>query len=62
MFQPMNVEKSLFDTVDPAAEGAADARADDDVRQGRLISHEAVRRWLGSWGRGQSRPRPHPGD
>jgi hypothetical protein len=37
-----------FDTPESAAEADADARADADVRDGRLISHDAVRRWLSS--------------
>ncbi|MEA3045645.1 MAG: hypothetical protein QOH47_3483 [Sphingomonadales bacterium] len=44
----MTVEKNLFDS--PEAEAKSEARAEADVRAGRLISHEAVRRWLSSWG------------
>lgn len=58
----MTREKSLFDENDPAAELAADARAEADVREGRLISHAAVRRWLASWGSDKPLPRPHIGD
>lgn len=58
----MTREKSLFDTHDPAAEAAADVRAEADVAAGRVISHAAVRRWLSSWGKPQPEPRPHPGD
>jgi len=54
----MTREKSLFDHSDPAAEAAADARADADVKAGRLISHDAVGRWIGSWGSDEPLPRP----
>jgi hypothetical protein len=52
----MTVEKGLFDSPE------AEARAEADVRAGRLISHEAVRRWLSSWGSAKRLPRPRPGD
>ena len=42
----MTREKALFETSDPAAEAEADARADSDVRHGRMISHDAVKRCL----------------
>jgi predicted transcriptional regulator len=54
-------EKSLFDARDPAAEAAADARAEADVRAGRLISHDAVRQWVSSWGSDAPLPRPRVG-
>ena len=55
-------EKSLFDTGDPQAEAAADARAEADVAAGRLIGHDAVKRWLASWGTATPLPRPRVGD
>lgn len=58
----MTREKALFETSDPAAEAAADARADADVRAGRLISHDAVQRWLASWGTKTLLPRPRVED
>ena len=39
-----------------------EARAEADVKAGRLISHEAVRRWLSSWGSAKRLPRPRVGD
>jgi predicted transcriptional regulator len=48
----MTVEKSLFDSPE------AEARAEADVEAGRLISHNAVRRWLSSWGSAKRLPRP----
>ena len=58
----MTRERSLFDESDPAAEAAADARADADVKAGRLISHDAVKRWIASWGSDKPLPRPEIGD
>lgn len=54
-------EKAPFDSIDPTAEAEADARADADVRHGRLISHDAVRLWLSSWGSAKLLPRPQMG-
>lgn len=56
----MKHERSIFD--DPEAEAAADLRADEDVRNRRLISNEAVTRWLKTWGTGKRLPRPKVGD
>jgi predicted transcriptional regulator len=56
----MTAEKSLFDS--PEAEARSEARAESDVRAGRLISHKAVRRWLSSWGSEKRLPRPRPGE
>lgn len=58
----MKAERTIFDQSDPEAEVKADARAEADVREGRLIGHEAVRRWLASWRSGKPHPRPRPGD
>jgi hypothetical protein len=55
-------DNALFDTSDPAAEAEADARADGDVRNGRLISHDAVKLWLSSWGSSRPLLRPRVGD
>lgn len=54
MLRHMKSEKSLFDSPE--------ARAEADVRAGRLISHEAVRRWLSSWGSAKRLPTPRVGD
>ena len=58
----MSRERSLFDSNDLAAEAAADARADADGAEGRVVSHGAVRRWLASWGSSARTPRPRTGD
>lgn len=51
-------EPSLFDEIDEAEESAADA----DVAAGRVISHEAVKSWLLSWGLPNELPSPRIGD
>jgi predicted transcriptional regulator len=58
----MSRERALFDTSDAATEATADARAEADAAAGRVVSHSAVRRWLGSWGSGARTPRPRAGD
>ena len=56
----MKHERSIFD--DPEAEAAAERRAEEDVREGRLISNEAVMRWLKSLFTDKPLPKPKPGD
>jgi predicted transcriptional regulator len=56
----MKHERSIFD--DPEAEAESLRRAEADVREGRLISNEAVVRWLKSWISGERLPRPKVGD
>jgi predicted transcriptional regulator len=53
---------SLFDEADQAAEDAADARADADVTEGRVVSHRAMKTWLASWGKATESPPPDIGD
>ena len=55
-------EPSLFDEIDDDAEAAADVRADADVAAGRVISHEAMKRWLLSWGTPDEKPAPKCGE
>lgn len=57
-FLAMTRENSLFDERDPAAEAAADARAEADVKAGRLVGHDEVKRWVASWGTEAQLPRP----
>jgi len=61
-FLRMTRERSLFDERDPAAEAAADARAEADVKAGRLVGHDAVKRWVASWGTEEPLPRPKSGE
>jgi len=56
----MKHERSIFD--DPEAEAASLRRAEEDVREGRLISNEAMVRWFKSWGTGKRLPKPKLGD
>jgi predicted transcriptional regulator len=58
----MKIEPAIFDEVDDAAEAAADARAEADVAAGRVISHEAVNRWLTSLAEGNPKPPPEVGE
>jgi hypothetical protein len=58
----MKQEKNLFGSSDAKAEAEADRRAEADLRDGRVISHGAVRRWLASWGGSKPLPRPRSGD
>jgi len=51
-------EFDLFGEVDEAAEAAADAEAEADFEAGRVISHEAVMRWIKSWGSPDELPPP----
>ena len=52
---------TLFDKPDPQREAEADARAEADVREGRLVSHDPVKKWLSSWGSGRRLARPRAG-
>jgi len=56
----MKSDRDLFDS--PEAEARAEARAEQDISDGRVITHNAVRRWLKSWGSEKRLPRPHVGD
>lgn len=58
----MKLEPQIFDQVDENAEAVADARAEADVAARRVISHEAVSRWLKSWGGSKPLPRPKSGE
>jgi predicted transcriptional regulator len=55
-------EPSLFDEIDNDAEAAADARAEADIAAGRVISHDAMKRWLLSWGTPNELPPPRCGE
>jgi predicted transcriptional regulator len=56
----MKHERSIFD--DPDADAGSERRAEADIREGRVISNEAVIRWLKSWGTGKRLPKPRSGD
>ena len=61
-YLPVTREKALFDSLDPQAEAEADTRAEGDVAAGRLIGHDAVKRWIASWGSDKPLARPRVGD
>jgi predicted transcriptional regulator len=48
----------FFDELDVDAEMAADAEGLADFEAGRVISHEAMRAWLLSWGAPDELPPP----
>ena len=55
-------EPSIFDQVDEEAERLADERAEADIAAGRVISHEAMMRWIKSWGTPDELPPPECGE
>lgn len=56
----MDAVPSIFDEADAEAKAWAEGvRAADE---GRVVSHEAVTRWLLSWGTDRELPRPHRGE
>ena len=58
----MKYESGVFDSLDQRAEADADARGIADIKSGRVVSHEAVKKWLTSWGSNYRLPRPKIGD
>lgn len=54
----MKLEPSIFDAADEAALAEGEA----DLAAGRVISHEAIKAWLLSWGTGDERRPPKVGD
>ncbi len=55
-------EPGIFDVEDPEWEARCDAEAEADIAAGRVISHEAVSRWLLSWGTANELPPPKCGE
>ena len=55
-------EPSVFDQPDDDADEAAMVRGEADADAGRVVSHEAVSRWLASWGTPNPLPRPKCGE
>ena len=58
----MDEEPGVFDFEDEAAVEASTRRGEADVAAGRVVSHEAVKRWLLSWGTDHPLPRPKCGE
>ncbi len=55
-------EDDIFAVPDDAADEAATLRGLADFKAGRTISHEAVMRWVASWGTDEPLPRPKCGE
>ncbi|WP_404413743.1 CopG family transcriptional regulator [Brevundimonas vesicularis] len=55
-------EPGIFDIPDDEADEAAMARAEEDFAAGRVISHDAMNRWLLSWGTDNPLPPPKCGE
>lgn len=55
-------EPVVFDAEDEAALEAATLRGLADFEAGRVISHEAIKRWLLSWGTDNPLPPPKCGE
>ena len=55
-------EPTIFDEIDEAAKERALPEAERAVAEGRVISHEAMRRWLLSWGTPDELPPPQCGE
>jgi predicted transcriptional regulator len=52
------VERAIFEEPDPNAAAAADARAEADIKAGRIVDHADVAAWLGKWGTAEEGPAP----
>lgn len=53
---------AAFDFEDEAADEAATLRGLADIEAGRVVSHEAVMRWVKSWSSSNPLPRPKCGE
>jgi predicted transcriptional regulator len=58
----MDEEPGVFDVEDEAAIEAATLRGLADIEAGRVVSHEAVKRWLLSLSTDKPLPRPKCGE
>ncbi len=58
----MKPEPAIFDETDDAADTAAIAEGIADLEAGRVISHDAMKTWLLSWGTPNEAPPPKIGD
>lgn len=55
-------QPDLLDKLDPRTEERALSEAEKDIREGRVISHEAMKKWLKSWGKPGELPPPKRGE
>lgn len=58
MIPAMNIERGIFEEIDPEAEAASIARARADIAAGRVISHKNMVAWLKTWGTEDRKPLP----
>ena len=58
----MKHEPDIFDHIDENADAESHRKGIADLDAGRTVSHEAVSKWLKSWGTGKRLPRPQIGD
>lgn len=58
----MKPEPTDLRIPDAAADKAADAQGLADLEAGRVVSSDAVKRWLRSWGTPNRLPTPRIGD
>jgi len=58
----MKPEPAIFEDIDEASDTAAIAEGLADIEAGRVISDEAMKRWLLSWGTPNELPSPKIGD
>jgi predicted transcriptional regulator len=54
----MNAERAIYEQQDLDAEAASDARAEADIKAGRVVDHEDVAAWLATWGTPDEKPVP----
>jgi predicted transcriptional regulator len=62
MLMAMTRELAIFDDVDEADDAAAVAEGLTDIDANRIISHNAMKAWLLSWGMPNELPSPKIGD
>jgi len=62
MLTAMTIELAIFDDVDEADDVAAVAEGLTDIDANRIISHNAMKAWLLSWGTPHELPSPKIGD
>ncbi len=55
-------EPGVFDIADTETDEQATREGEADFEAGRVVSHEAVVRWLRSWGAPNKLPRPRCGE
>ncbi len=53
---------SIFDEIDEEEEERAIEEAEQAIREGRVISNEAMMRWIKSWGTPDELPPPQCGE